>query len=346
MTPYPKKRNDTKLLLGVAGAVVAGVAAIALLAGLHVDRNATAGPSRESRASAPAAPPAMPAMIERAPALQPELEPLEVVEEPAGEFTVDPDANFVARGLEAWGSREFARAAGYFEAEIEARPQRSWTHYMHGLSLWKAGRIDSAELAMGKASRLDPDSIRSLVNLSRIRNDQADFDGALEAARSARALDAAEPSALFLEGRSLYNLGRFDEAVTALSQSVAIDPDNGYVQNLLGLTHIRQGRAGEAIDPLERAALVEPDVPYIRNNLGMALELDGRASAAVAAYRRGSELEPGGKAALNLARLEPAVEPILTAAVADADDEAIEPATSVADETVEVALAEVQETGE
>jgi tetratricopeptide (TPR) repeat protein len=217
---------------------------------------------------------------------------------------------------------------------------------MHGLSLWKAGRTDDAALAMEEAARLDPDSIRSRVNLSRIRNDQADFDGALKAAHAARALDASDPSALFLEGRSLFNLGRFDEAVDALNASVAIEPDNGFAQNLLGLTHIRQGRPDEAIDPLERAALVEPEVAYIRNNLGMAFELSGRAGEAVVAYRRGSEIEPGGKAALNLARLESSVEPILTAEAGEPSNGATEDDVAVADETVEVVLAEAQDTTE
>jgi tetratricopeptide (TPR) repeat protein len=347
----PQKRNDTKLLLAVAGAVVTGVAAIALIAGLQVDREVGTEAPRATRAIAPAPPPAMPAMVESTPGPPiaiAEVELPDAVEASAAEFTIDPNADFVAGGMEAWNSRDFVRAVAYFEAQSEVRPQRAWTHYMLGLSLWKAGRTDDAAAAMEEASRLDPQSIRTLVNLSRIHNDRADFEGALDAALGARTLDTTDPSALFLEGRSLFNLGRLDEAVDALTSSVSIDPDNGHAQNLLGLTRIRQGRPDEAIDPLERAALVEPEVAYIRNNLGMALELSGRAAEAVVAYRRGSEIEPGGKAALNLARLEPTVEPLLAAEVAELDvgGEATEGQVTTADETVEVVLAEAPDANE
>ncbi len=177
---------------------------------------------------------------------------------------------------------------------------------MLGLALWKSGRLDEAAAAMEESAKLGPDSIKTLVNLSRIRNDQGDFEGALEAARAGLHSDAQDASAHFLEGRSLLNLRRVDEAVSSLTASLAIDPDNGYVQNLYGLALMRQGHVGEAVASLERASALEPDLAYVQNNLGMALELSGRTAEAVGAYRRGVEIDPGhDKVAANLARLEP-----------------------------------------
>jgi tetratricopeptide (TPR) repeat protein len=318
MTPLEQtKRNDTKLLLAVAGCVVAGAACIALLAGLSVDGDA----SQDAARSAPAREPT-PAPIEAV--VSPpdwETEPVatlashETVEPAAVEaeadivpFQFDPGEDLVAGGLAAYRSRDFTRSAAYFLAEAEARPQRAWTHYMAGLSLWKAGRSDEAAASMEESARLDPSARRTLVNLARVRNDQGDFAAALEAARAALALEGQDASALFLEGRSLYNLGRLDEAEASLTASLDVAADNGYVQNMLGLTLIRQGRADEAVAVLERASVLEPQVAYVHNNLGMALELGGRTPEAVAAYRRSAEVDPSHeKAVANLARLGAAV---------------------------------------
>jgi len=162
---------------------------------------------------------------------------------------------------------------------------------------------------MEEAARLEPDSSRTLVNLARIRNDRVDFEGALEASRAALALDAENPAALFLEGRSLFNLGRVDEALASVTASLEREPDNGYARNLQGLILMRQGRAIDAVSVLEEATALAPDVGFVHNNLGMARELSGERVDAVTAYRQATEIDPRHtKAASNLARLEPTIE--------------------------------------
>jgi len=319
MTPIENRKNDSKLLLAIGGLVVVGAAGIALIGALTLDEPDETGrtgsaPARRA-ARAVDTEPAMPAfgtVTDGAvlPASQEAPAPLPVAaaDEAEDVFSVDPLANFVARGLETYASREFDRAALYFQAEVEARPGGAWSHYMLGLSLWKAGRVDEAEGVMVTATDLDPGSLKSFVNLARIRNAQGDFDGALEAARAGLALEPEAPSALFLEGRSLFNLGRLEEAANSLIAGVAIAPEHGHAHNLLGLTRIGQQRAPEAVPVLERAADLLPEVAYIHNNLGMALELSGRTAEAFAAYRRGAEADPThARVVANLARLEPVV---------------------------------------
>ena len=317
MSVTKNEKQDTKLLMWVAGTVVAGAAGIALLAGLAVQREADepqAANARSGAAFQPAPPPIAPSRPDPTPAADVLLTSYDGVSEtpPPVEapdtvvFTVDPNENFLARALETYEAREFDHAVAYLEAEIAERPQRAWTHYILGLALWKSGSLDEAAAAMEESAKLGPDSIKTLVNLSRIRNDQGDFEGALEAARVGLDQDPQDASAQFLEGRSLFNLGRVDEAVSSLTASLAIDPDNGYVQNLYGLALMRQGHVDQAVLSLERASTLEPDLAYARNNLGMALELAGRTAEAVGAYRRGVEIDPGhDKVAANLARLEP-----------------------------------------
>ena len=319
MTPTRNERNDNRLLMWVAGSVVAGAATIAVLAGLAAQREAHEAEALSAHSRPvfrPMAAPLEPTRedaVSAGEALLTRYEPAAVVAEPVaaqelGEFAVEPGENFVARALETYGAREFDHAVAYLEAEIADRPQRAWTHYMLGLALWKAGRLDEAEVAMEQSATLAPDSLKTLVNLARIRNDQGDFRGALEVARVGVQTDPQNASAHFLEGRSLLNLGRVADAITSLSASLAIDADNGYVQNLYGLALMRQGQVDEAVTSFVRASTLEPHVGYVQNNLGMALELSGRTAEAVAAYRRGVAVDPThGKVVANLARLAPTV---------------------------------------
>ena len=313
MTPA-NNQPDSKLLLSVAALVVAGVIGITLIAGLSMDEQVA-----EVEPAEPSYDPA-PVLFERprvAPAttagFTPVVDPMDETSEtnesemePQAGFMIDPDADLVQRGLESYEGREFDRAAAYFEAEAETRPDGAWVRYMLALSLWKSGAVDEAEQAMQDAAELDPSSIRSFVNLARIRNDLGSHDAALDAARTALEIDGVSATALFVEGRSLMNLGRYDEAVAALEASLERDPDNGHARNMLGLTLIRRGTPEQALPHLEQAARQLPQLAYVHNNRGMALELCGRAAEAVAAYRAGAELDPTHvRVAANLARLAP-----------------------------------------
>jgi len=129
----------------------------------------------------------------------PEIEPPAIEAMPGKTeptFTVEPGENHVGRGIETYEAREFDKAAAYFKAAADERPDRAWTQYMLGLSLWKAGRLDEAAAEMTAAAELDADPIRAFVNLSRIQNDRGEYDAALEAARSALVFGPDDASAL------------------------------------------------------------------------------------------------------------------------------------------------------
>ena len=206
-TPNPFNRSeagDTRLLLIIAGCVVAGAAALTMLAGYGAreaagtDEAVTTARSTPVRATDPVgrvvpavAVPSSPDETEIETAARLKVPGSTVGAESAQEideaplFEIDPGADFVAEGNAAWQAREFERAAAYFGAEVEARPDRSWTQYMLGLSAWKQGDLDVADAAMERALELNPASVKAAVNLARIRNDEGNFDGALIASDAA-----------------------------------------------------------------------------------------------------------------------------------------------------------------
>ena len=306
--------EDKKILASVVGVVVLGMIGIAIVGALTFDPDDAGSNNREAVTS-------IISPIEATPASLTEMQPFfeqpvagptaiefeeAAIEETA--FMVQPGEDYVRRGIETYEGREFDKAAAYFQAEVEERPDRSWTQYMLGLSLWKSGELDVAVDAMTRAGELAPGSLKAFVNLSRIQNDRGEYGPALDAARSALAIDSGNPSAMFLEGRSLRNLDRPEEAIESLTRGIETDPENGFVQNLLGLTLFDLDRHADALEVLEKAVELEPEVAYIRNNLGMALEHNGRRDEAVESYRQAVALDPKhARAAGNLARLEPSV---------------------------------------
>jgi tetratricopeptide (TPR) repeat protein len=320
------KKNDTLLLLLVAGLVVSGAVAIVLFSSLSVHREraqdaplANVLPASRSDDSVPRSTgfepavftdrgseePAAPAVlgISRESATRGPMS--ESADDP---IVVDPSADWARVARQAYDARDFAVAAAYFGAEAKRNPEQAWTHYMLGLSSWKAGSTEEAAAAMRRSVEIDGDWIKAHINLSRIENDRGEFEAALAAAEAALAIDSDSPEASFLAARSLRNLARIDEAVAMLQHSLVLDPENGFARNLMGLIHVELKQDAEAVDQLRRAAELEPEVAFIQNNLGMALELHGKPVEALAAYRRAIEVDPAhGKAAANLARLEPTV---------------------------------------
>jgi tetratricopeptide (TPR) repeat protein len=310
--------QDTKMIIGVGALVIAGAAGLALLGGLSAQREVGQSASATTRYTQ-AVPASLPE-IEDATGITTagiqethleEIAPQLSFAEEAPEIeqkSCDPldGTGRIARGLTHWEARAFDLAAVCFDEEVRGGSERPWVHYMSGLSFWKAGQLDQAAEAMESAAGLDAESIKTFINLSRIRNDRGEYERALAAAREALRIDPQDPTAVFLEGRSLRNMGVRNEALDALQRSIDLDPSNGYAQNMLGLTLLEADREREALSFLTTAAGLEPEISYIQNNLGMAHERCGNRDEAIVAYHKAAELDGGaGSAAMNLARLDP-----------------------------------------
>ena len=175
----------------------------------------------------------------------------------------------------------FDEAAHMFAAYCDQHPDNTWGHYMRGLSLWKAGRATEARIALETALRLQPDHLKSLINLARVALDLSEADAALVAVE--RALDIAphDVEALRVLGRIYHRLERSDDAASAYLEALRLKADDAWSLNNLGLIYIEREEFDLALPALARACALAPDVAVMRNNLGTALERTGYPGQAV-----------------------------------------------------------------
>jgi superkiller protein 3 len=205
----------------------------------------------------------------------------------------------------AYQAKNYSEAAKLFERYAGQRPGNAWGHFMLGLSAWKGGDLTKAEGAFEKALSIDPNHVKSLVNLSRVLIDQNRIDDALVTLTHAGDIDPKSTDVQRLLGRAYQAQGKTDEAVDAYRRAIALDARDVWSMNNLGLLLLEQHRADEALPLFAKAVELRQDVPAFYNNLGMALEHTGRFVAAAAAYRGALTADPGyGKAGKNLARVE------------------------------------------
>jgi tetratricopeptide (TPR) repeat protein len=205
----------------------------------------------------------------------------------------------------AYQSKNYSEAARLFDGYTERRPNSAWGHFMLGLSASKPGDAAAAESAFEQALKIDPNHVKSLVNLSRLLIDQRRFEEALVRLERAGEIDSASVDVQRLLGRVYAEQHNTNEAVDAYRRAIALDERDAWSMNNLGLLFLEQGDAEKALPLLCRAVQLRTDVAAFHNNLGMALEHTGRFLAAAEEYRGALTADSRYvKAAQNLARVE------------------------------------------
>lgn len=210
-----------------------------------------------------------------------------------------------ADGKAAYDAGNYRDATAAFEGYTERRAGNAWGHYMLGLSAWKSGDLAKAESAFEKALSIDPNHIKSHVNLSRVFIDQKRYDDAVDRLTLAADVDPSSNEVHRLLGRTYHAQGKNDDAMEAYRRAIELNELDAWSMNNFGLLLLEQKRADEALPLFAKAVELRKEVPAFHNNLGMALEHTGRFKDAAAAYRGAVTADPAyGKAKQNLARVE------------------------------------------
>jgi len=247
--------------------------------------------------------------------------PASITDVPHSTQPVVPGPVTFADGETAYNAGKYADATKIFEQYTAQKPENAWGHFMLGLSAWKSGDLQKAETALEDSLRIDPEHLKSLVNLSRVLLDQRRFDDALVRLTEAGKIDPNSADVQRLLGRTYSGQGKTDDAISAYRAAIMLDNGDAWSMNNLGLLLLEQGRTDDALPFLARAVQLKKDVAMFQNNLGMALEHTGRYTAAATAYHNALAADPKyAKAEKNLTRVEavksPSEEPFDLEAVA------------------------------
>jgi len=237
-------------------------------------------------------------------------EPLAVKDTDEEGFTapVKPQSNTAvsfADGESAYKAKKYTDATTIFERYTEHKPDNAWGYYMLGMSAWKAGDLPKAEIGFKAALAIDPDHLKSLVNLSRVQIERKRFDEALDTLMQAGDIEPTSNEVARLIGRAFHAQGRIDDAVEAYRHAIELDEKDVWSMNNLALLFLEQKRAEDAMPLLLKAVDLRKDVAAFHNNLGMAFEHTRRFKDAAEAYNDALSADPGyEKAKQNLARVE------------------------------------------
>jgi len=289
-------RNAHTMQTPIAGLALAAAAA---LFGCSSDKPSGYGAWSEKRTPSPPVA-AQPTTVTELAQTPPAVEP------PQAELPPTLDEARAARreGIAHFDAHDYVASAERLAVAVRGLPDDAQAHYLLGLALWKADRADEAEPALARSAEIETGSVRTWINLARVRMSRDDSQGALEAADAALALDPASVDGLHQRGRALAGLGRIDEALEVLNTAHTTDPENGWVANTFGWVLLQAGRAQDAVGPLETARQTLPGIAFVRNNLGVAYERSGLTDLAVEEFRAAVAAgDSGGKAGASLARL-------------------------------------------
>ncbi len=234
-----------------------------------------------------------------------------------------------ADGESAYRDKRYRDAEQMFEGYTERKPDNAWGFYMLGLSAWKAGDLEPARTALERSRELDPQNVKTLLNLSRVLLDQDNAKDARMRVTEALKLDSTSGEVYRLLGRTRAVLKQNEEAIDAYRTALALDPTDVWSMNNVALLMILQGRYDDALGPLARAVQLDPTVPVFQNNLGIALERTGHNELAAGAYRAALSADSTyEKASVSLARLanrpdDPGVLPVDLGVLAESFDREI-----------------------
>lgn len=244
------------------------------------------------------------------PVAQRESRPATTVAAPEPVVEVEPEPVMPAdvsfeEAEAAYRERRYDDAVDLFTVYSEHHPDNAWGHYMLGLSARQNGELEQAASSFERALSLDPNHVKSMLNLSRVLLDDGRPAEALAQLEVALDIDPASDDGYRLRGIAYYDVGRDEDAIDSFREAITINEHDAWSMNNLALVLIRQERFGEALLPLARATELRDDVAVFHNNLGIVLERTGHVTESQEAYRNAVALDEGyQKAATSLARVQ------------------------------------------
>lgn len=189
---------------------------------------------------------------------------------------------------------DFDGAVQAFARRIEVSPNYAPAHRALGETLLQLGRDDEALAELTAAALIDPADAQAHALRAQLHLRAGHHQEAAAAARAALARNAANPTALYVLGTSLLQLGRDPEGEDALARFRAgLDAERAGAERTSDLrvlrqsaaAHLQRGEVADAVERLQAAVALQPDAEAY-STLGAVLKRAGRTQDAVDALEQ------------------------------------------------------------
>lgn len=189
--------------------------------------------------------------------------------------------------------RDWKDELSLWSSSVANEPASYRAHYNLGDALYKAGRLEEAELSYRRSLELKPVFSLGHYSLGRLLYRTGRKDEAVEQFASALADQPEYAEAHNHLGLIFAERGDLERARAEYEAALKDEPSNANALNNLGIMAARGGRASEAEALFRRATAASPYDPVGYSNLGTLLAEMGRSGEAASAFRRALELSPG-----------------------------------------------------
>jgi tetratricopeptide (TPR) repeat protein len=170
-------------------------------------------------------------------------------------------------------------ASGELFTSLTIRPDDWASHYNMGNYLFERGEPDKALSSYNTASKLQPDSILPLVNISLVYSYLGQTDMAEKSLKQALKLDPTNAAANFNLGLLMAERGEVIQAEKYLRIALKTDPDFAEAAFNLSVL-ISRDRLKEAIELSRKASKLRPDQPRYAYTYAFYLNQSGNVKGA------------------------------------------------------------------
>lgn len=198
-------------------------------------------------------------------------------------------------------------AIAAFEEAIEQDSLYALAHAGKAEAYWRMFRaqretdwVRRAAEECTRALELNSDLAQIHVILGHVRNEMGEFENAISAFQTARAIDSTATGLYNGLADAYARLGRAEDAESTYVLAIRVKPDYWGGYNDLGYFYYSNGRFTEAAQQYARVSELTPDNYLAFSNLGAMYYFLERWDDAKEAFVRSIEIQPSGRAYNNL----------------------------------------------
>jgi tetratricopeptide (TPR) repeat protein len=103
---------------------------------------------------------------------------------------------------------------------------------MLGLSAWKDGQLETAEKAFNQSLTLDPNHLKSCINLARVLLDSHRASKRCRCSIVRWRSTRRRVPPIVLKGRAFHDLNQIDDAIITYQGAIALDPTDAWSMNI------------------------------------------------------------------------------------------------------------------